>query len=80
MLVKIEQGHNTATYECNRYYVAPIENKPDEVNITLEGNEPGSYIGMIADKRNTLMYVMNNDGKTVDSFTWAWAYPTGKHK
>ena len=74
MIVKIVQGDYYSSYACNGFHVAPMAGNPDEVCVSLVSTTEGFNREMVLDKRRSYMFVMNDNGKTIDSFMWAASY------
>ena len=56
------------TYECENYKYTEIG---DEATLCIIRHEnDGGYDITQIDKVNTAIYIMNDDGKTIDSYRW----------
>lgn len=56
-----------AVYECNRYYLKPNEESGTE-DVTLESNDGNSITLMLGRNEGINLYIMNEDGRTIDTF------------
>lgn len=67
MLIKVTRPSEKsfAVYECDRYFINFRDGKDF---ITLEENDGNSITLEMMGDNGTCVYVMNNDGKTIDSY------------
>ncbi len=68
MFVKIIRGNNEVMYECERYQINPWHHKTSSGNffITIEPCCITEEIDKTVPE-HLAIYVMNNDGKTIDT-------------
>ena len=70
MFVKVKRGLAESTYECERvHFRQGIEDEGNVLGTVRIDLEPVN-ISLEEDKNNVIIYVMNNDGKTLDSYRW----------
>jgi hypothetical protein len=69
MYVKLVRvGEAESVYECDRYFIRPT-NEAGFFDITLESDREWGYVYLGAiDRTKTSIYVMNNDGKTIEHY------------
>ena len=75
MFIKVVRGSVETLYECARYTKRPTGDF-NEVELQMEGTSD-QVIGIIYDARDTDVYVMNNDGQTVETLRYLRA-PTNE--
>jgi len=56
------------TYDCKKYKIYPGENDT-KVSLLIDVGEQIDR-SMMLDKENTIIIIMNNNGKTVDKYSW----------
>ena len=68
-------------YECDRVFLRPTTEGPNgtpprehDVEVNMESNGPGGSITLVLDKQTTELYVMNENGRTIDSYNWPSGY------
>ena len=73
MFVKViyETGRESL-YECDEVYIDHLESKdsndPGSLYLTLTRDLKDKHVEVAKDKNE--VYLMNNDGKTIDKYAW----------
>lgn len=58
-----------ALYQCDRFFLSPIPGSYDASDVHLESNHPNGSVTVGAiDRREVSIYVMNDQGKTIESY------------
>ena len=68
MFIKIIKGSRESVFECIRYSLWEMgEVKEPTVMLEIRGEYD---LDMELTKRNHELYILNNDGKTIDTYRW----------
>ena len=57
-----------SVYECRQVSLYPQDE--NRVIISMEGNVPDKTVHVDVNKEETEVYLMNNEGRTIDSYRW----------
>ena len=71
-MFKDQSLQEDSVYECARVFLKPIEDSAHAVGsvlVTIEKPNDSVSIEVVKDG-NTEVYLMNNDGRTIDSYRW----------
>lgn len=67
MLVRVIYDNGSESlYECSEYHVIPNDEQPENLFFQFDPN--GRLLEIKKEKMQ--IYVMNNQGKTIDSYIW----------
>ncbi|KKM80492.1 hypothetical protein LCGC14_1339380 [marine sediment metagenome] len=61
----IRKGH-TAIYECKRVFIRTDVTTEGQVAVRMEDSD----VDLIIEKVLSQVYIMNNEGKTIDRYRW----------
>ncbi len=68
MFVSVFVGKGrTSLYECRRVHIRPDETNEGQVFVCMEDSD----VNLVVEKATTLVYIMNNEGKTIDTHRWS---------
>ncbi len=66
IIVRVDEVEKNSLYECERVHVR--QHDGTKVDVDMEG-PPISV--RIEDKKYSVIYLMNNNGKTIDTYRWS---------
>ena len=70
MFIKIVRQGRESVFECNRYSMWEMGER-DFPTMMLEIRGVEDYDHEIPKDKDTQVYILNSDGKTVDTYRWA---------
>jgi hypothetical protein len=75
MYVKIVRKYagalNDGFYQCRRVFVRPDEENVNQAIVSMEDDNVVRGVTLYIDKRDTSVFILNDAGRTIDTYRWS---------